>query len=186
MTDSSVSVSEATRKQDPLEAFKKTWRYKFGLLLIIGGHVVLLASVVLPVLGMLSPAAAAAGVVTGEVISLTSIVFLGKQGFLAIKERIVGAIRAEFQRPVGRIRHTIGVVLLLLNVLTGFTLAVFAWASYDVVPGAIVWGMTVEQQATFYATFFFAGELAFPIAIMVLGADWWGRFRDLFIWHAPA
>ena len=168
---------------DRLDAFKQTWRYKFGLLLIIGGHGVLLASVVLPFLGLMSASAAAAGVVGGEILSLVSIVFLGKQGFLAIKAKVFGVVRAEFETPVGRVRHTIGIALLLVNLCTAVTLAIFAWASYEAAPGAIVWGMTLGQQVTFYATFFLVGELSFPVAIIVLGADWWQRFRDLFIWH---
>ena len=73
--------------------------------------VVLLAALVLPAMGLLSAARAAAGIVAGEVTALTSIVFLGKEGFMAIKARIFGAIRAEFERPVGRTRHTIGIIL---------------------------------------------------------------------------
>lgn len=181
-----ASEQVAEQTLDTLEAFQKSWRYKLGLLLIIGGHVILLAAIVLPAVGLLSAAAAAAGVVAGEVISLSSIVFLGKQGFLAIKSKIFGAVKGEFEKPVGLVRHTVGIILLVLNFFTGLTLAVFAWASYSVAPAEIVWGMTLEQQATFYATLFLAGELAFPVAIVVLGADWWERFRDLFLWHAPA
>ncbi len=186
MTDAAASAQAATPASDELEAFKQTWRYKLGLLFIIGGHVILLASIVLPAVGLLPAAMAAVGVVVGEVVALASIVFLGKQGFKAIKAKIFGAVKVEFEKPVGRFRHTIGIILLLLNVFTAFTLAAFAWSAYGGAPDAAVWGMTFEAQASFYGTLFFVGEISFPIAIVVLGADWWGRFRDLFVWHAPA
>jgi len=172
------------------KAFEQSWRYKLGLTMIVGGHVVLLGAIILPMLGLLSTGPAATGVVVGEVISLASIVFLGKQGFLAIKQKIFSSFRAEFQRPVGRVRHTAGILLLLLNFVTSVTLAVFAWFSYGLPPGADVWGMSLETQANFYATLFFVGELTFPVAIVMLGADWWQRFRELFVWQpsgqAPA
>ncbi len=186
MTGAHATGDAATQPAGPLEAFENSWRYKLGLALIIGGHLILLLGLLLPALGVLSAGGAAMAVVVGEVVGLASIVFLGKQGFLAIKSKFVGAIRAEFARPVGRSRHTIGIVLLLSNFFASVTLAAFAWASYEVAPGEIVWGMSLEEQADFYATLFAAGELAFPVGIVVLGADWWERFRGLFVWPPPS
>lgn len=186
MTEADTATADTPQQADSLEAFKKSWRYKLGLLMIIGGHVIMFASMIMPAVGLLSGGMAAAGVVVGEVISLASIVFLGKQGFLAIKAKVVGAVKAEFARPIGRMRHTIGLILLLLNFGASCTLLVFAWTSYDAAPGSVVWGIPIEEQATFYVTLFFTGEGAFPIAIVVLGADWWERFRDLFVWQPPA
>ncbi len=185
MTQTAVSEPGATPTADPLEAFKKTWRYKIGLLLIIGGHVILLAAIVLPAVGIISAGMAAAGVVVGEVTALASIVFLGMQGFKAIKAKIFGAVKVEFEKPVGRFRHTIGIILLVLNLFTSFALGAFAWAAYGEAPDAVVWGMSFDAQASFYESVFLVGELAFPIAIVVLGADWWQRFRELFVWHPP-
>ena len=94
--------------------------------------------------------------------------------------------RAGFEKPVGLVRHSVGIALLLANFFTSLTLSVFAWASYAVAPDEVVWGMSLDQQASFYTTLFVSGELAFPVGIVVLGADWWERFRGLFLWHPPA
>ena len=179
MTESSAT---ATTKDN----FENSWRYKIGLALIVGGHVILLGAIVLPAVGLLSAAMAATGVVVGEGVALISIAFLGKDGFLAIKNKIFGAVKAGLQKPVGRVRHTVGIVLLLTNFFVAATLALFAWFSYDAPPGGTVWGLSAEEQPNFYATLFLIGEFSFPIAIIILGGDWWQRFRELFIWHPPA
>ena len=71
------------------EGFTRTWRYKIGLSLIVGGHVILLIGLLLPLLG-LGAAISGAVILAGEVIALASIVFLGKEGFKAIKEVVLG------------------------------------------------------------------------------------------------
>ena len=49
-------------------------------------------------------------VIGGEVVSLASIVFLGKEGFLAIKSKVFGAVKGGFVAQVGRTRHAVGIV----------------------------------------------------------------------------
>lgn len=76
---SSGNQSTAT----PDTAFTKTWRYKVGLTMIIVGNLGILFALVMPALGV-GAGAVGALVVGGEVVSLASIVFLGKEGFKAI------------------------------------------------------------------------------------------------------
>ena len=52
-------------------------------------------------------------------------------------------------------------------------------------PHPIVWGLDLDQQASMVAWLFLIGEVSFLIAIYVLGADWWDKFRRLFVWEAP-
>lgn len=103
------SENQSTATLD--EGFTRTWRYKVGLSMIVGGHVTLLIGALLPFPGM-GAAISGALILGGEVISLASIVFLGKEGFKAIKNN-------------------------------------------------------------------------FLLAIYVLGADWWGKFRRIFVWEVP-
>ena len=173
----------------PGEDFTRSWRYRLGLGLFIFGQVVLVLGLLSPLLGI-GAGTAAAIVVIAEVLSLTSIVFLGKEGFLAIKSKVFGFVKEGFAAPVGRARHSIGIVLLCTNLVTTYTLMVYAWTGFEATtvdqPLPVIWGLEYAQQASLVFWLFLIGELSFLIAIYVLGADWWGRFRALFVWEKPA
>ena len=177
--------SPATQDTD----FTKSWRYKIGLTMIIVGNLGILFALVMPALGV-GAGAVGALVVGGEIVSLASIAFLGKEGFKAIKSKFFAFVKASYARPVGKTRHYIGIVLLCANVLTYFILALYAWDSFAAAtpkgPHPIVWGLDLDQQASMVEWLFLIGELAFLVAIYVLGADWWGRFRRIFVWEGAA
>jgi hypothetical protein len=172
----------------PDTAFTKTWRYKVGLTMIIVGNLGILFALFMPALGA-GTGTVGAMVVGGELVSLASIVFLGKAGFKAIKSKFVGAIKASYTRPASKTRHYIGIALLCTNVLTTFILAFYAWDSFAAAtpkgPHPIVWGLDLAEQASMVEWLFLIGEISFLIAIYVLGADWWDKFRRLFVWEAP-
>ena len=176
---------EATPDTD----FTKTWRYKVGLTMIIVGNGIILIGLLLPLLGV-GAGTVGAMVLGGEVVSLASIAFLGKEGFKAIKAKAFAFVKASYAARVGRVRHYIGIVLLCTNVLTTFILMFYAWTAFDVTtpenPMPAIWGLGFEQQATLVFWLFLIGEVSFLIAIYVLGADWWEKFRRIFIWEAPA
>jgi len=169
--------------------FTKTWRYKVGLTMIIVGNLGILFALFMPALGA-GTGIVGAMVVGGELVSLASIIFLGKAGFKAIKSKFVGAIKASYTGAVGKTRHYIGIALLCTNVLTTFILAFYAWDSFATAtpegPHPIVWGLDLAQQASMVEWLFLVGEISFLIAIYVLGADWWGKFRRIFVWEATA
>ena len=173
----------STQKLD--EGFTRSWRYKIGLALIIGGHVILLIGLVLPFLGM-GAAISGAVILGGEVTALASIVFLGKEGFKAIKAKMVGAVKASYTAKVGRARHYMGIILLCANVLTTYAIAAYAWIVFARItpsnPFPKVLGLSFDQQDDMVQWLFLAGEISFLLAIYVLGADWWGRFRNIFVW----
>ncbi len=175
-------------KMQPSEDFSGSWRYKIGLTMIIGGHAILLAGVLSPMLG-LSAGIAGAMILGGEVISLANIAFLGKEGFKAIKSKAVAFLKADFTARVGRTRHRIGIALLCTNVVMTYILMLYAWTGFTATtvedPLPAVWGVDYAQQASLVLWLFLIGEISFLIAIYTLGADWWGRFRDLFIWKEP-
>ncbi len=129
-------------------------------------------------------------VLGGELVSLASIIFLGKSGFKAIKSKFTGFIKAGYVRPVGKTRHYIGVVLLCTHVLTAAIIALYAWDSFAAAtpqgPHPIVWGLDLDQQASMVAWLYLIGEISFLISIYVLGADWWGKFRRIFVWEEAA
>ena len=174
----------------PAADFTKTWRYKVGLFMIIVGNLGIVGAVLLG--GALGLGAATIGaiVVGGEVVSLASIVFLGKEGFKAIKSKFVGAVKASYTAPVGQTRHRIGIVLLLANIVTTYVMMIYAWDAFAIATAegvaAPVWGLNLEDQGDLVFTLFLIGEISFLIAIYTLGADWWGKFRRIFVWEEPA
>ena len=180
-------MSENEPSKTPDQDFTKTWRYKLGLFMIVVGNVGIVAAVVLGFVGL--PAAIVGAVVVGgEILSLGSIVFLGKEGFKAIKSKIFAFVKTGYAAPVGKTRHTIGIALLCTNIVTTYITVIYAWEGFTRAatdgPAAAVWGLDLAQQGSLVFWLFLLGELSFLIAIYVLGADWWGKFRSLFVWEA--
>jgi hypothetical protein len=184
MNESKTQSAAATA-----EDFTRTWRYKVGLLMIIiGNAIIVLSALVFPFLGM-GAGTIGALVLGGEGLSLLSIVFLGKEGFKAIKNKIFGAVKGAYVAIVGRTRHYIGIILLCTNVATTYITAVYAWTAFSATtfenPLPVIWGLDFAQQGSLVLWLFLIGEISFLISIYVLGADWWGKFRNIFVW-APS
>ena len=183
-----MSAAENPSTQNPGQDFTQTWRYKVGLFLIVVGNVGILVGVLL---GFVGVGATTIGVlvVGGEIVSLASIVFLGKEGFKAIKNKVVVFARSTYTAPVGKTRHYVGIALLLTNVVTTYLMMLYAWDAFAIAategPTAAVWGLDIEQQGSLVLWLFLVGEISFLIGIYVLGAEWWGRFRRIFVWEAP-
>jgi hypothetical protein len=66
---------------------------------------------------------------------------------------------------------------------------IYAWDAFAVAtaegPGAPVWGLDIAKQGDLVFWLFLIGELSFLVAIYVLGAEWWGKFRRIFVWEKP-
>jgi len=168
--------------------FRDTWRYKAGLTLIIIGHGILLTALLLPMLGFGLGIGGVLAMV-GEGTCLLSIVFLGKDGFLEIKHRVVKTAREGFEGTVGRDRFRVGIGLIVYNTLALLTVEILAVqralraTAENPDPGVL--GIAPEAMATAIVFLVASGELAFMVAIYVLGAEWWDRFRALFVWKNP-
>ena len=179
--------TQSTVTADP--DFTKTWRYKVGFAMIVVGNLGILIAMVLPALGVRAGTVGAM-VVGGEIVSLASIAFLGKAGFKAIKSKFFAFIKASYTGPVGRTRHTIGITLLCYSMVTSYIIALYLWDAFSASTAATVppevWKLNFEQQDTLMIVLFFSGEASFLISICVLGANWWDKFRSLFVWEKPA
>ena len=126
------------------------------------GHLGLVVGLLLPFVGA-GAALVGALVVGGEVVGLTSIVFLGKEGFKAIKSKVFASVKGGYAAPVGRTRHYVGVGLLCANVLTTYTMMIYAWDAFAATgaegPAAVVWGLDVAQQGSLVLWLFLIGEI---------------------------
>jgi hypothetical protein len=183
-----MSATENPSIQNPGQDFTKTWRYKVGLFLIIVSNLDILVGVLLGFVGV-GATTIGAILVGGEILTLVSIVLLGKEGFKAVKNKVAVFARSTYTAPVGKTRHYIGIALLLTNVVTTYLMMLYAWDAFDAAvaegPTAAVWGLDIEQQGSLVLHLFMIGELSFLIGIYVMGADWWGKFRRIFVWEAP-
>ena len=181
--DSEVKKTETAVAAD----FTKTWRYKAGLTLIILGNGILLLGIIMPALG------AGAGtvgtmVIGGEIISLASIVFLGKEGFKAIKNKALGFIKSTYTGAVGPTRHYIGISFLFINVVIHYIVVLYLWdafgASTATTTPPVVWGLGFDQQESMISWLFLVAEITFLSSIYILGGDWWEKFRNMIVWSA--
>ena len=182
-----MSASEIQSTEKLAEGFTRTWRYKVGLVMIIAGNGIILLGLLLSLLGV-SASIVGAAVLGGEVVSLASIVFLGKEGFKAIKSKAFAFVKAGYAARVGPMRHYIGIALLCTNVLTTYITVLYAWAAFKATtpesPTPVIWGLEFTQQEALVFWLFLIGEISFLISIYVLGADWWEKFRNIFVWKA--
>ncbi len=165
------------------------WRYKFGLGMFVVGNLMV----------PLSPVATAVGlpasyipvvIVAGEVMIFGAIPFLGKQGFLRLKNKMKALFKrkpVEQLKPVSRWRHVLGLILVFVTpFLMLATATFFGYSSYAGVtpaqPFPEVWGMAFEEQRTFFLTLMIGSEISGLVGLILLGGLWWEQFRKLFVW----
>jgi hypothetical protein len=165
-----------------------TLRYRLGLGVFIVGNALAVVGLVLPAMGLAS--GRMVGVIAGmlvasEIISLSSIFLLGKEGFKEIKTRLFAVLkRTPSGAPVSRRRHQIGVTFLVLHVAAQFAALVFPIASHFATAAEgtfpTVMGLDRPQQLQWFLGLLIASETLFFAGVYTLGADWWGTFRTLF------
>ena len=165
-----------------------SFRYRLGLGVFILGNVLAISGLLLPALGLAK--GSMVGVIAvmlgaGEVISLASIFFLGKEGFKELKSKLFGLFkRVPSGRPISHRRHRVGCTFLALNVLLQFAALVFPIAShFGTTSGGefpMVFGLGREDQLSWFVGLLVAAEVLFFAGVYTLGADWWARFQALF------
>jgi len=148
------------------------WRFRLGTTLFVLGFA---SPALIPVVAWsdLSTAwktalsgALAAGV--PEVMMLVAAAVMGKEGFGELKRRL-GRILGRYAPPktVGRTRYRIGLAMFSLPVLLGWL-------------GPYLHGLLprYDSHALFWHV---GGDLVFLASFFVLGGEFWGKIRALFI-----
>ena len=151
------------------------WRFITGIVLITAGW---LLPLLIPLVTISSLSTTWKTMLSGfllvgapEVAALVAIVILGKDGFNAIKTKLLAMIkRAAPRARVSRTRYRVGLFLLLPHL-------VFAYLTFyapHLIPGYDVHRihMNLVADALLIATLF------------VLGGDFWDKLRSLFIYEA--
>jgi hypothetical protein len=165
-----------------------SFRYRLGLAVFVVGNLLAVMGLLLPLLGLAKgPMVGVVAVMlgAGEVISLASIFFLGKEGFKELKSKLFGLFkRVPSGEPISRRRHRVGCTLLALNVLLQFAALVFPIAShYGVASDGTfpeVLGLGRGEQLQWFVGILAAAEVLFFAGVYALGADWWARFQAIF------
>lgn len=165
-----------------------TFRYRFGLGVFIVGNVLATTGILLPVFGLAKGrmvGVIAVIMAVGEIVSLSSIFLLGREGFKELKSRLFAALkRTPSGEPVSHRRHRAGSTLVLLHVATQFAAVLFPIAAHcgAVAEGAFptVLGLAREEQLRWFLGLLVASEALFFAGVYTLGSDWWGRFQSLF------
>ena len=165
-----------------------TLRYRLGLGVFIFGNLLAVTGMLLPAFGLASGrmvGVIAVILVAGEIISASSIVLLGKEGFKKLKTRLFAVLkRTPSGEPVSLRRHRVGVALLVLHVVAQFAALLFPIVShYGVATDEtfpMVLGLGRPEQLKWFVGLLVTAEALFFAGVYALGADWWGRFRALF------
>ena len=181
--EASSSASEPEVPKPP-----PTLRYRLGLGVFIFGNLLAVTGMLLPAFGLANGrmvGVIAVILAAGEIISWSSIVLLGKEGFNELKTRLFSVLkRTPSGEPVSLRRHRVGVSLLALHVAAQFLALVFPIAAHfgTTADGTFptVLGLNRAEQLTWFVGLLVAAEALFFAGVYTLGADWWGRFRALF------
>ena len=153
----------------------------FSKQFIIGGIVFafgFLSPLLIPLVLMLPLPAAlktvlATGLVFGipEIMAFIAVIIMGREGFQDLKRMLWGFLKkAAPPDRVGRVRYRIGLVMFTLPLL-------FAWLG----PYLEHW---MPDRQGHNIIFFVCGDFLFISSMLVLGGQFWGKLRALFIWQA--
>jgi hypothetical protein len=151
----------------------RDWRFVAGVSLIVLACAMPLGALALPLFDLpATHAAALAGILVAggpEVLILLAAAVLGRENF----DRIVGAaqrfvVTAFFSRPVSKPRYYFGVALSLVTMVPVYL------AGY--VPMLLPTG---EGRIVVLAV----ADLLFILSIFIMGGEFWGKFRRLFVWE---
>jgi len=151
------------------------WRFRLGLAAFVLGLLLPLAALAVPFLGLPPEWAAllTASFLAGapEVLFLLAVALFGRENF----DRLMGVLKGVARRhlapaPVSRLRYLSGLVLVLASIVPLYL--------YGYVPGWLPEGWRIPVLA--------GADLAFLAGLVLMGGEFWGKFRRLFVWEGRA
>lgn len=152
------------------------WRIKTGFTIFIAGIVWPVVLPIMPLLGLSTEFIAAfTGVmlVAAEVMMVIAAAIAGKDGFVYIKHRISGFIKAYGPpQVVSAVRYKIGLVVIALPLL-------YAFLSPYI-------GKYIPGMADYRMVYAVAGDILILIGLFLVGGDFWDKLRALFMHKAVA
>lgn len=159
------------------EARPKDWKVRLGLVLFVLSFVPILALSLLPLFAISIEQAAGlatAGLVTGELLGMVSVALLGKTFVDSLKRRVRRLFRRPADAPpmpISLARHRAGVVMFFLGALAIYPLVLIPFLD-----------LPRETELRFVLATYILGEVLFLSSLVVLGSEFWERFKNLFEW----
>lgn len=169
----------------------KGWRYKLGLVLFITPFPIFIATpFVIPLLGL---SAAETGALIGgiflivEVVWFASIPLLGKQGFLALKNKAFGWLKLH-EGPISYRRHKLGVWLLAGSILVEMILQIITLLALSIPTdneraATMITGVPYGEFNMVYLGIELLTTAGIIISVFLLGADFWEKLKNAFEWQ---
>jgi len=103
---------------------------------------------------------------------ILAVLLLGKKAVLHFKKKLWGFFKLKkLPKPVSKPRYYIGLFLFFFS-LTPLYIAAYA---PHVLPG--------DETARFLITT--SGDFVFVLSFFILGANFWEKFKRLFVWEPP-
>ena len=154
----------------------KTWRFVAGVAALALSVVFPLSAFLVPFMGLSSGQAT---VISGfllagapEILILLAVALLGKENFDRIISSVKGCFIATFfQKPASKLRYSIGLAMFLLSILPLYL------AGY-----ATPWMPAGNAKLLLLA----GADLACLASVFVMGGEFWGKFRKIFVWEGSA
>jgi len=107
-----------------------------------------------------------------ELLDLTAVAVVGKQGFWYLKGLLFGSLRQRVAQEVSRTRYRIGLVMFLLPVAFGWLAPYLAHNISGFSEHALI--------------FHVGGDVLFLASLFVLGGDFWDKLGAMFSHNAKA
>ncbi len=153
------------------------WRFRFGLSFFVLGWI---CPLFVPFVTRSNLSTEIKTIISGviliggpEILSVISIIFLGKSGFNYIKSKVFAFLKLAMPRgKVSRVRYRIGLLMLLLHVINANLIfyaphLILGYAEHRIAMGLIA-------------------DLLFVVTLFVLGGEFWEKLRALLLYEAKA
>lgn len=155
---------------------KKDWRYYFGLVFLIFSIILPLFSIAIPFLpidiALKATFIAILSVGGPELMIVLAVLCLGKKYITYFKEKIYGFFRLKkIPKPVSKTRYYFGLFCFIFSVVPLYIAAYFP----EILPHDEL------EKHLITAT----GDLVFVLSFFILGANFWEKFKRLFVWDGP-
>lgn len=152
------------------------WRFIGGITALVLSVIFPLCAFFVPLMG-LSPGEST--VISGfllagapEILILLAVALLGKENFDRIISSVKGFFFATFfQKPASKLRYSIGLTMFVASILPLY-----------LVGYATSWMPVGNEKLLLLA----GADLACLASVFVMGGEFWGKFRRIFVWEGSA
>lgn len=159
---------------------KKDKKYYLGITLFVYSFIpyafTFLVLPFLPISNVKAVSIATGLLISAEVSFLLSVALLGKPFIQLLKSKIKGSISRKKDdaplKPVGKLRHRVGITMLLVASILPYFLTEIALAL----------GFVEKYGHTALINLLVIGDVLFITSFFILGGGFWGRVNKLFEW----